>query len=139
MTGVKLSFERTTLLIPLDHIVPSRKQKEKFRRTSKYQSILASIREIGIIEPLAVFPTPPAASTASPSKASFLLLDGHLRFEALKDLGAETALCLISKDDEGFTYNRQVNRLSTIQEHLMIRRAIERGVASEKIAKALNV
>jgi hypothetical protein len=136
MTHIKVSFEQTTLRIPVDHIIPSRTQKDQLRRTSKYQAILSSIREIGIIEPLAVFPQ---KSAGPDSKASFLLLDGHLRLDALKELGAETALCLISKDDESFTYNRQVNRLSTIQEHFMIRRAIDRGVSSEKIAKALNI
>ncbi len=47
--------------------------------------------------------------------------------------------CLIAKDDEGYTYNNRVNRLSSIQEHPMIRRAIERGVSAERLAKALNV
>jgi hypothetical protein len=68
-----------------------------------------------------------------------LLLDGHLRLEVLRHLGAEVALCLMATDDENFTYNRQVNRLSTVQEHFMIRRAIERGVSAEKIAAALSI
>ena len=35
-------------------------------------------------------------------------------------------------------YNR-INRLSTIQEHHMLRRAVERGVSAERLAKALSV
>jgi len=38
-----------------------------------------------------------------------------------------------------YTYNNRINRLSTIQEHFMLRRAIERGVSPERIAKALSV
>ena len=47
--------------------------------------------------------------------------------------------CLISTDDEAFTYNKHINRLSTIQEHRMILQAVKRGVPEEKIAKALNI
>lgn len=67
------------------------------------------------------------------------MLDGHLRIEALKELGHTSVTCLISSDDESFTYNKHVNRLSPIQESRMILRAIERGVPEAKIAKALNV
>jgi hypothetical protein len=47
--------------------------------------------------------------------------------------------CLIADDDEGYTYNKRINRLATIQEHLMIVRAVDRGVSEEKLAKALNL
>ena len=69
----------------------------------------------------------------------FLLLEGHLRIEVLKDLGIEEVTCLISNDDEAFTYNRQVNRLATIQEHRMILKLVERGVSEQRIAEALDV
>jgi len=45
----------------------------------------------------------------------------------------------VATDNERYTYNNRVNRLSSIQEHLMIRRAVERGVTPEKLAKALDV
>src|SRR5690606_31516106 len=45
----------------------------------------------------------------------------------------------VSTDDEAFTYNKRISRLSPVQEHKMIRRAIERGVPEEKIAKALDI
>ena len=38
---------------------------------------------------------------------------------------AEQVPCLISKDDEAFTYNKRINRLATVQEHYMILKAIE--------------
>ena len=58
---------------------------------------------------------------------------------SLHRLGYTDALCLAAVDDEGYTYNKRVNRLSTIQEHLMLRRAIDRGVSPERIAAALSV
>jgi hypothetical protein len=42
-------------------------------------------------------------------------------------------------DDEGFTYNHKVNRLSAIQEHFMILRAIKNGLSEERIARSLDV
>lgn len=38
-----------------------------------------------------------------------------------------------------YTYNNRINRISSIQEHHMLRRAVERGVTPERLAKALNV
>jgi ParB-like chromosome segregation protein Spo0J len=66
-------------------------------------------------------------------------LDGHIRLIALRELNFTEVTCLVAIDDESYTYNSRINRLSTIQEHLMIKRAIERGVTPEKLAKALNV
>jgi RepB plasmid partitioning protein len=48
-------------------------------------------------------------------------------------------VCLVSTDDEAFTYNKRVNRIAMIQEHKMILKAVERGVSEERIARALNV
>jgi hypothetical protein len=77
-----------------------------------------------------------------PQKANqgfFILLDGHTRLAILRSLGKESCRCLVSTDDEAFTYNHKVSRLSAIQEHFMIRRAIENGVSEARIAKTLNV
>ncbi len=100
--------------------------------TRKYKQVVSSIHEIGLIEPLSVIQHDPA-------KSEFILLDGHLRVLALKDLGVQEAPCLIAKDDETYTYNHRINRLSTIQEHYMIRRAIDRGVSKERLARAFGV
>ena len=58
---------------------------------------------------------------------------------ALKELGQETAPCLIAKDFETYTYNHRINRLSTVQEHYLLRRAIDKGVSKERLARAFNV
>ena len=98
----------------------------------KFKQIVSSIREIGLIEPLSVIKPDPEAE-------GFLLLDGNLRVLALKELGQDTAPCLIAKDFETFTYNHRINRLSTVQEHYMLRRAIDKGVSKERLARAFNV
>jgi hypothetical protein len=99
--------------------------------TQKYQRIVASIADVGVIEPLVVYP-------AHGGREEFLLLDGHIRAEALRDLGETSAPCLVAKENEAYTYNRHVNRLSSLQEHFMISRALKEGVSEERLARALN-
>lgn len=67
-----------------------------------------------------------------------MLLDGHLRLHVLRERGEDAAPCIISDDDEAFTYNKRVNRLATVQEHYMIARAMDRGVPASMIASALG-
>lgn len=127
-----LGFDLETYQLPLDHLLPSKKLQDGIIGSRKYKQLVSSIKEIGLIEPLSVIQPDPA-------KPQFLLLDGHLRALALKTLGLDVAPCLLARDDETFTYNNRLNRLSTIQEHVMIRRAIERGVGKERLARAFNV
>lgn len=135
MASISHAFASETYPIPLERILPTRQTGKAAAHTAKFQVILSSIRELGIIEPLVVYPE----RSRNGKSGYYLLLDGHLRLEALKQLGGSEAICLISTDDEGFTYNRQVNRLSAVQEHRMILAAITRGVSAERIAKVLNV
>ncbi len=127
-----LGFDLETYQVPLDQLLPCKKVPEGIMSTRKYKQIVSSIKEIGLIEPLSVIQPDPA-------KAEFLLLDGHLRALALKELGVNEAPCLFARDDESYSYNHQVNRLSTVQEHYMIRRTIDRGVSKERLARAFNV
>ncbi|MDF2995834.1 MAG: RepB plasmid partition [Xanthobacteraceae bacterium] len=129
------AFEPKTIRIPLERILPTRSLSKDVRSTSKFRKILASVKEVGIIEPLAVHRLPSEGN----ANCGYSLLDGHLRYEALKCLEASDAVCLVATDDEGYTYNRQINRLSPIQEHAMIVRALGKGVEPERIAKALDV
>lgn len=129
---IKLGFETKTIKLKIDQIVPLKTISASTRESSKFRQIVASIREVDIIEPPVVAPDP-----QNPNR--YILLDGHLKIEALKELGRTDVTCLISKDNESFTYNKHINRLSTIQEHRMIARAIERGVDPEMIAKALDI
>lgn len=129
---VKLGFELEGVTIPLSRILPLKPVAEQARKTPKYAAILASVREVGVIEPLMIHPLPG-------TDGQYLLLDGHLRIEALKELGYTEVFCLVSTDDEAYTYNHRVNRLPPIQEHFMIIRALERGISEERIARALHV
>lgn len=106
--------------------------KHNLQRVTTDRSILTSIREVGLVEPLVVHP-----QRDLPGK--YLLLDGHLRCAALKELGEKEANCIIATDDEMYTYNARVNRLNPIQEHKMITKAVQHGVRPERIAAALNI
>jgi len=130
--SVKAAFEHRILHLEVDEILPLRQVSENQRKSVKYQRIRRSIQEIGIIEP-------PVVARPAGGRGPYLLVDGHLRLAALVELGRRHVQCLISTDDESFTYNKRVSRLATIQEHYMIVRAIQRGVPEEKIAKALDV
>ena len=130
--GVTLAFERKSVVIPLTQILPLKIMRPGTKESSKYSQILTSVRAIGLVEPPVVIP-----DQGHPGQ--YFLLDGHLRVEALKDLGATEVECLIATDDETYTYNKQINRIPPIQEHRMIVRAVERGVPEELIAEALGV
>lgn len=132
MTGVSLGFVPEPLVVPLDRILPSRKVPVGLATSRKFRQIRSSIQEVGLIEPLSI-----AAMDAGTGQ--HLLLDGHVRMVVLRDLGQESAPCLVATDDEAYTYNNRINRLSTIQEHYMIRRAIDRGVSAERLANTLSV
>lgn len=132
MTGIALGFVPEPITVNLEQILPSRKVPAGLATSRKFRQVMSSIEEVGLIEPLSV-----AALDAG--SGHHLLLDGHVRLVALKALGHDTAACLVAKDDEAYTYNNRINRLSTVQEHFMIRRAIERGVSQERLAKALGV
>ena len=127
-----LGFDLETYQIPIDDLMPCKKVPDGVMSTRKYRQIVSSIREIGIIEPISVL-------QPDPTQSEYILLDGHLRVLAFRELGRDTVPCLFAKDDETYTYNHRINRLSTIQEHYMIRRAIDRGVSKDRLARAFNV
>lgn len=129
------AFEHHTIYVAVEDILPTRTLSAGTRQSPKFRTILASVEEVGIIEPLVVF----RDFAEKAGAAKYILLDGHLRLECLKVLGIVQTNCLLSRDDEGFTYNRQINRLSAVQEHKMIMQAIAKKVPAERIAKALNV
>jgi ParB-like chromosome segregation protein Spo0J len=132
MSKVAIGFDLESLTLPIDKILPSRKTPVGISTSRKFMQIRSSIQEIGLIEPLSVGP-------ADSKTGQHVLLDGHIRLIALQELNCSEVPCLVATDDESYTYNSRINRLSTIQEHYMIRRAIQRGVTSERLAKALSV
>lgn len=131
MKNIRITFEQNIRTIPVAQILPLRQVTEPMRQSVKYRRIVQSMNEVGIIEPLVVF--------RQKTGKDYLLLDGHIRLDVLRANGTAEVQCLVSDDDEAFTYNKRINRLATIQEHYMLKRAIERGVSEEKLAKALGV
>jgi hypothetical protein len=130
--GVKLAFERQSVVVSLMQIVPLKTLRAGAKDSKKYAQIVGSVRAVGLVEAPVVTPDP-----KRPGK--YFLLDGHLRIEALKDIGITEVECLISTDDETYTYNKRVNRIVPVQEHRMIMRAVERGVPESRIAEALGL
>ena len=132
MSDMKLGFELRTVRLPLADILPLRQLKDPQGNITRYRTICASIKELGVVEPLVVHPL-----KGVPGK--YQLLDGHLRHFALKELGETEADCIVAFDDESFTYNARVNRVNPIAEHKMIMKAVQHGVSPERIAAALNL
>jgi len=132
MNDAKIGFELRKIQVPVDDILPVRQIKQPLKTVCRYKAIVVTVREVGLIEPLIIYPQKDA-----PGK--YWLLDGHLRLLALKELGQTMADCIIARDDECFTYNARVNRVSPIQEHRMISKAVGMGVKPERIAEALNI
>lgn len=132
MSAVTLGFALQPLEVSVDRLLPSKKLPAGIQTSRKYLQIKASIAEVGLIEPLAISPVQGTSGLHA-------VLDGHVRLSILHDLAISAVTCLVAKDDEAYTYNKRINRLSSVQEHFMILRAIERGVPRERIAKALNM
>ena len=130
--AVALGFESDCVTLPVEAVLPVKALSASVKSSRKYRQITASIKEVGLVEP-------PVVTRSMGEHDTYMLLDGHVRIEVLKDLGIERVECLISTDDEAFTYNKRISRLAPIQEHKMIRKAIERGVSEEKIALALDL
>ena len=128
----KLGFEMKTVQLRLENILPVRHVTDAQKRVSRYEVILNTLKTVGLVEPLAVYPQ-------KSQPGYYILLNGHMRYHAMKELGMETANCLIASEDDRFTYNARINRLTAIQEHRMITRAVNNGASRERIASALNI
>src|SRR6185295_478827 len=113
----KIGFETETLLIRIADIKRSRSTPIYFSKSAKYKQIRSSLKLLGSIEP-------PIVLEDRLDRVKYLLLDGHLRIQAMQELGDTQVPCLVSTDDAAFTYNKRVNRLATVQQHRMVTRAI---------------
>ena len=102
MKSVHAAFNLDGVTLPLSAIHPIRQVKPTDHAWGKYRSMLASIREVGVIEPLIVHPQ-------KKSRDVYLLLDGHMRLKALLELGRTEAFCLVANDDD-----RELLTISTV-------------------------
>lgn len=114
----------------VNDLTHSRPLPVNIKNSIKYKQIMTSISEIGLIEPVVIYITENGIQK---------ILDGHLRIEALKDLGITHAHCLVSPIDEAYSYNKRVNRLTLLQEQNMLRKAVESGVPVEKLSAVLGI
>jgi len=128
--SVKAAFEKQVVLLPLDIIVPQKEVTLGHRGGEFYKQLTASLKHVGVIEPLVVYPRGPG---------DYLLLDGHVRLEILKSIGTKEVKCLLATDDEAYTYNRHVNHIPAVAQHFMLLEALKNGLTEERIAAALDV
>lgn len=132
---VKVAFEMDELTLCLDQLLPVKQLNASIRTSRMYLTIRASIKEIGVVEPVVVYPS----GEGKGDSRKWLVLDGHVRIEILKELGLSEVRCVVSTDFDPFTPNREVNRVNGLQGHFMVIRAADGGVREERLAKTLNV
>lgn len=132
MAQPKIAFELQKIVLPVGSLLPVRQVSRQEQSIARYKSIVASIRDSGLIEPIMVYPRKGAPGM-------YFITDGHLRYFALKEIGAANADCIVATDDESYICNARVNRLAPIQEHKMVMKAVQNGVAPERIASALGL
>ncbi len=130
MSAAKIAFEMRKQTVEVAKLLPTKVIKDP-HNIRRYEAILDSLPELGLIEPLMVYP--------QKSGDHWLVLDGHLRLLALKQLGWKMAEIIVASEDDRYTYNARVNRLPPIQAHKMIVKAVKNGVKPERIAKALSM
>jgi ParB family chromosome partitioning protein len=111
--------------LPVARLRPLRERKVTKR---EYDRILASIKAVGLIEPLVVYP----------EGDGYVILDGKQCYRALVELGVEVVPCILGRQREAFTGNRMVNRVSPVQEHRMIEKSLGE-VDEATIAAALGI
>lgn len=102
--------------IDLEELVPLKERDIDLRKNRGYMKILSSINAIGLIEPLCVYQ----------ENGHYVILDGYLRYKALRQIGEETAPCIINATKEAYTYNRMINKLSAVQESRMLRESLKK-------------
>lgn len=128
MKTLKPAFDLNSVKLHIDDLEETAHRKN-YGRLISYASILSSISEVGLIQPLVVCP--------STAKGKYRILDGHIRFYALKELNQQYVYCIVSNDDERYTFDAQINNLSTFQKAAMIAKAVKSNVPLERIATAL--
>lgn len=127
---IKTAFERETVLLPINKLLPTKTLSKETKATTKYRDIASSYPVVGIIEPLVV---------CRQAEGNYLILDGHKRVSVLQDAGVKEVECVVATDDESYTYNVHVSRLAPIQANKMILKALDAGVPEPRLAEALNV
>jgi ParB-like chromosome segregation protein Spo0J len=98
MKPVSAAFDFNGVTLPVTALRPIRQVKPADGPFGKYRALLASIRAVGLIEPMIVCP---AAGVAH----AYVVLDGHLRLNALQELQRAEAFCHLIRDHDVLTPN----------------------------------
>ncbi|WP_213778664.1 plasmid partitioning protein RepB C-terminal domain-containing protein [Caballeronia sp. dw_276] len=130
--GVKTAFACSAVTLKLKSLRIAKPLPQQALVSRKFFQVLASIAAVGLVEPVVV------TAAGEPSNL-YRVLDGRLRLEALRRLDMEEALCLITTDDEAYTYNKHVSHLSQAQDARMIAKALAHGVSREHLATVLGI
>lgn len=77
---IHLAFDRGIRTIAISSILPLKSLPDGARESRKFAQVLSSIKAIGLVEA-------PVVIADSNNPGNWFLLDGHLRIEALKELG----------------------------------------------------
>ncbi len=87
---------------------PSKELPVNIKSSKKFTQIVKSLKMVGLIEPIIIY--------IDNRTNKIKIIDGHLRVEALKDLGETEVKCLISTVYDTYTPNNKVNRITIIEE-----------------------
>ncbi|HAE7081058.1 TPA_asm: chromosome partitioning protein ParB [Salmonella enterica subsp. salamae serovar 42:z:1,5] len=127
---IKQSFSNEFMHLDVYKLTPSKPLIHNIKDSIKYQQIKTSIAEFELVEPILVY--------FDKKENEIRILDGHLRIEAMKELGIEKATCIVSTLDDTFTPNKHVNHMNPIQEYKMIKKALTK-VSIEKLSAVLGI
>ncbi|MGC1072344.1 plasmid partitioning protein RepB C-terminal domain-containing protein [Pantoea agglomerans] len=128
---IKCCFNEETVSLKISNLLPTKKMPLNYDRSEKFIQIKCTLKAIGLIEPILIY--------IDGDKNEIKILDGHLRVEALKELGEVKVECLVSTVYDTYTPNTKVNQVTIIQIQKMLKDAIKAGVPIELLSSSLNV
>jgi len=127
---VVVNFRREDVELPLRYLVALKDSKPHLAESHRYRHMRESLEHNGLVDPLSVLPQ---------AKDRYLVVDGDLRLNILRDLRITKARCTAILEEECYGYSRRVTVLSPIAEHVMILEALSNGVTEERLAVELRV
>ena len=127
---INAAFDLDVVSVRLSNLIETN-PRVNYRKLLSYQSILASIKDVGILQPISIYP--------AKQKGKYKIIEGHLRYYALKELKEKEIDCIIAHDDERYTQEAKVNYINPIQRAKMFSQAFKSGVDIDRMAKALNI
>jgi len=128
---INYCFDKNPIKFKMDDLLPTKTSPQNVKNSKKYLQIKKSINIMGIIEPVLVY--------KDTKDGKIKIIDGHLRVEALKELGETEVVCLVSTIYDTYTPNSKVSRITIIQEQKMIKKALKTGASVEKLSEALGI